>query len=143
MILKKIAICLMGIVLGIFLFSLFVFINVNFTEAIEFARPDYMETAMNDPQENPFERLGKTLWRFDYLFFPLTIAGISLAISFVDRSKYKFLLVSIGILPFIIFYLVAGSFSIGSFLFAIGYITIALVVSFVIPMKKQIVEVYE
>lgn len=114
----------------------FVFINVNFTEASEFAKGDYTERMLNDPYENPFERLEKTIWRFDYLFNPIIVIIVSLIIGFADRSKYKFLLVFIGLMPFMVSYLFASSFSGRSLLFSVGYLGIAFVISSLIPFRE-------
>jgi hypothetical protein len=109
---------------------------MNFTEAREFANDNYTEKMLKDPNENPFERLEKTIWRFDYLFNPIIVIIVSLVISFVDRSKYKFLLVFIGLLPFIASNLVASSLTARSLLFSICYLGIAFACALLIPIRE-------
>ncbi len=62
--LKRIVICLLGIILSFVFLSVFVFINLHFTEASEFAKGNYTERMLNNPDENPFTRLQKAIWRF-------------------------------------------------------------------------------
>jgi lipopolysaccharide export LptBFGC system permease protein LptF len=126
---KKIGICLLGIILSFVLLSFFVYINLNFTEASEFAKGDYTEKVLNNSSENPFERLNKTIWRFDYLFIPIIVILISLLVCLMDKSKNRLFLSLIGILPLLIFYLFASTFSVRSFLFVISYILISVIVS--------------
>jgi hypothetical protein len=51
----------------------------------------------------------QTIWRADYLFSPIVVIIVSLVLSILDRSRYKFLLVFTALLPFIAFTLAAGS----------------------------------
>lgn len=134
---KKIGICLLGILLSFVLLSIFVYITVNFTEASEFAKENYREQMLNNPNENPFERLEKTIWRFDYIFNPIIVITVSLIISLLDRSKHKLLLAFIGLLPFIAAYLAASSFSARSLIFSAGYLGIAYVVVSLIPVRES------
>ncbi len=135
---KKVTICFLGIILSFILLSLFVYINVNFTEANEFAKEDYTERMIKNPSENPYERLQKTTWRFDYLFNPLIVIVVSLTIFFIDKSRFKIILALIALLPFLIFYLLASSFSIRSFFFAVCYVCISLIMGLLLPKKEKL-----
>lgn len=129
---------MLGILLSFIFLSFFVYINLNFIEAGEFAKDGYTEKVLNNPSENPFERLNKMIWRFDYLFIPIIIAVVSALVGFMDKSKYRVLLALIAILPLLFFYLFASTFSARSFLFTTCYVMISIVFSFVVSKTSVI-----
>ena len=90
-----------------------------------------------DETESAVVRAGQTVWRINYLFAPLIVTIVSLFVGFFDRSRYKFLLIFITLLPFIAFQSAAHSFSIDGFLFSLGYLGIALVVALLIPNRPS------
>jgi hypothetical protein len=73
----------------------------------------------------------------DYLFSPIVVIIVSLVVSILDGSRYKFLLVFTALLPFIAFTLAAGSFSPRALLFSICYLGIAFVVAWLIPNRMM------
>src|SRR5215831_12524153 len=118
---RRIVICLLGFVLIIVSFSILIQMDVYLTRA----------------NQSPGERLLQTVWRTDYLYIPIVVAVVSLVVSFLDRSRYKFLLVFITLLPFLVFVLAAGSFSIRAFLFFVCYLGLASVVAWSIPNRAK------
>lgn len=134
---KRIGICFLGIVLSFGVLSILDFINVNFTEASEFAKPDYLEKVRTDPSEDPYSRLAKTIWRFDWIFQPTIVAIVSIGVSFLDRSKFRILLSLIAVFPLLFFNVVASSFSASSFLFTLGYLAVSVLISWAVRPKKS------
>jgi hypothetical protein len=135
---KKVGICFFGAFVSIFLLSIFVYANLYFTEASEFAKPNYVEQMMKSPNENPFERLQETIWRFDFIFYPIIFILSAFIISILDRSKYKSLITTIALLPLTLLYLFAGGFAFKTILFASSYLILALLVTFLINPRVGI-----
>jgi hypothetical protein len=123
-------------ILSFVLLSVFVFINVNFTEASEFAREDYTERMLGNPSENPFERLAKSLWRFDYIYFPAITILVSLFVAAFDKTRYRILLAVFALAPLLTLFLIAGSFSVRSLILATCYIGISILISLIMPKRK-------
>jgi ammonia channel protein AmtB len=116
---KRIGICLLGVVSSFVGFAILIQINGSLSEE----------------NESAVERLAQIIWRNDYLFSPIVVTIVSLVVSFLDRSRYKFFLVFITLLPFILFQLVASSFSARGLLFSVGYLSIGFAVALLIPNR--------
>lgn len=116
---RRIGICLLGVLLSFLLFAIFIQINGSLTQE----------------NEGPVERLAKTIWRIDYLFCPAVVAIIALVVGLLDRSRYKLVLVAITLLPFIVSQLASSSFSGHGWLLSSAYLTIAFVVTLLIPKQ--------
>lgn len=120
--LKRVGICLLGIILSAVLLSIFVEIDVRFS----------------DVTDGPFARSVKTVWWFDWIYNPVIVLVVSLVVSFLDRSKYRVLFSLIAIFPFLVFYAAASSFSILGFIFLFSYALLGVLVSLIIRSHKEI-----
>jgi hypothetical protein len=114
--LQAAGICLLGIILSFVLLAIFVEANFRFFNV------------QNEPSAN----LTAFVWRFDWIYIPLIVALVAVSVSVLNRGRRRLLLSLISVLPFIVFYLFAGSFSRRSMLFVVWYILIATAVSLVV-----------
>lgn len=132
-VLTKLGLCLLGILLSFVLLSVFVSINLTFTEASEFAREGYLERVKPDSNENPLERLNRTVWRFDWIFIPTIVVIVSIVVAALDRSRIRSFLSLAALTPLFLSNLFASSFSLTSLILSCLYILLSFAVSVLVP----------
>lgn len=133
---KILGICFLGIFLSFTLLIMFKSIDWDLIKVFELPTI----TTKNYP-EKLHELEEGVRWRFKYVYYPAIFALVGLVISVLDRGKYKMLLVAIGLFPMAIIKLFnidsLWSFF-GVFFLIVFYFTIALAVSYLVPVKKDL-----
>lgn len=114
--LRWVGICLLGVILSFVLLSIFVEIDLRFSDA----------------NVGAYARSVETVWWFDWVYNFVIVLTVSLTVSLLARCKYCVRLSLIAISPFLIFYIAASSFSIVGFVFLGFYLLISVFVSSVI-----------
>lgn len=127
---KRIVICVVGIILSFILVDMFTCIDVYFTEE---GYPGFMFY-----DERIYELLlVRRIFQLNYVILPAVFALTGLIISLLDRSEYRMGLVVIGLLPLAKFYYSVGVLSSSSgIMFVVCYFAMALTVSYLVPAKK-------
>lgn len=132
---KRVKTCFIGIALGFMLIDVFVLIDHYFIEGVfvEIIKANYEKAEM-------YEFLMRPNWRFRYLYFPTVYALVGLITSILDRSKHRMWLVMVGVLPisFDMFISLIKAFSLYNLFLLFSYFAIALAVSYLAPVKKDL-----
>lgn len=121
--LKKIGICVLGIIVSFLLLSLFDELELRFAP-IDFG-----------DSRSQLLHVQKFVFRLTWFYSPIIVAFTSILVALLDRGKYRMLMSLISIFPYLVFDLSAGSLKPTSFLFSAGYSIIAFLSGLAVPRK--------
>ena len=107
---KKVGLCLLGIISSILLLSVFVTFDVTLSQIGLLRHNDMRDT----------------VWRFDCCYQPVIVLIVAFGVSLVDTSKAKGLLGVMAVLPFLFLNINASSYSGRSMIFSAVYLAIAI-----------------
>jgi hypothetical protein len=129
--LKRVIICILGVVIAFVLIAIFVQIDVNFTYS----------SGNTDPASNGYDafKYGRVLsfiWRSTYIYNPICIIITTLYICFFDKSKTKYYLSIIATAPITLLSFVSSNFQVKDFALLFSYILISLVICFMFPNRS-------
>ena len=131
---KRVKTCFYSIVLGSLLIDIFTYIDHYLIEGflVEIIKANYDKVEM-------YECVIRPDCRFRYLYFPTVYASMGLITSILDRSKHRMWLTVIVVLPisFGMFISLVKAFSLYNLSIVFVYFAIALVVSYLAPLKKS------
>lgn len=84
------------------------------------------------------ERAIDSAWRFRWIFNPMIVAIVSVPVAALDTGRWRPVLAAFAVVPFVLLYLAASSFSLRSLAFAGGYIFISVVICLLVSRVRAV-----